>query len=126
MKTCTKCKIEKELSEFCRDRSQKDGLHYRCRDCCRKYQLEYRKTKSCKEAHQKSSRKQRQLCPEKEKAQNAVSNAIRDGKLIRPSVCESCPYEGFIEAHHEDYNKPLDVCWLCKKCHIKIHRKDIV
>ena len=33
MKTCTGCKIEKPLSEFSKDKHNKDGLQYKCRDC---------------------------------------------------------------------------------------------
>ncbi len=33
MKKCTKCEIEKELSEFQKDRYSKDGLKSRCRNC---------------------------------------------------------------------------------------------
>ena len=35
MKTCTKCKQVK--SEFHKDKSKKDGLDYRCKDCTRAY-----------------------------------------------------------------------------------------
>lgn len=33
MKTCSRCKIPKDLSEFCRNRSASDGLSYHCRRC---------------------------------------------------------------------------------------------
>ncbi len=33
MKTCTKCKLEKELREFCKQSANKDGLYYVCRSC---------------------------------------------------------------------------------------------
>ncbi|KKK81651.1 hypothetical protein LCGC14_2811270, partial [marine sediment metagenome] len=47
--------------------------------------------------------------------------AIRDGRLERPTICPSCDVETFIEAHHEDYSKPLEVKWLCDDCHRKEH-----
>jgi hypothetical protein len=33
MKTCSKCKVKKELSEFNKTKTNKDGLSYLCRDC---------------------------------------------------------------------------------------------
>lgn len=32
-KTCTKCKTEKPVTDFCRDSSRQDGLHSWCRNC---------------------------------------------------------------------------------------------
>jgi hypothetical protein len=37
-KECSMCKTKKPLSEFYRDKSRKDGLHYACKECNRKYQ----------------------------------------------------------------------------------------
>lgn len=53
--------------------------------------------------------------PAKKKAACAVSNAVRDGVLLK-QPCEVC---GFIkaQAHHDDYSKPLEVRWLCTKHH---------
>lgn len=52
-------------------------------------------------------------------ARRKVIKAISMGELGKPSICSECFSEGQIEAHHEDYSKPLDVLWLCKKCHYK-------
>lgn len=52
-----------------------------------------------------------------------VTNAILRGKLKRGTICEICQTEGKMEAHHEDYSKPLDVKWLCFVCHRKQHNK---
>jgi ribosomal protein S27AE len=50
-----------------------------------------------------------------------VAEAIRKGVLIRKS-CERCG-AAKTDAHHEDYSKPLDVIWLCRKCHQQRHRE---
>jgi hypothetical protein len=61
-------------------------------------------------------------------AQNKVEYAIRAGDLI-PKACEVCgSAETFsdgrrsVQAHHDDYNKPLDVRWLCQPCHHEWHK----
>lgn len=53
-----------------------------------------------------------------------VSKAIKRGDLVRPEVCEQCGKPGNgakINAHHDDYEKPLDVRWLCVQCHKRHH-----
>lgn len=60
----------------------------------------------------------------------AVRNALRSGKLVRPKCCESCGGKetfnkrgySLLEAHHDDYSKPLEVRWLCKTCHRHWHQ----
>ena len=64
----------------------------------------------------------REQYPERERAHNVFRSAVRGGKLILPSVCECCGEEGRIQGHHEDYSKPLDVVWLCGRCHGDYHR----
>ena len=44
----------------------------------------------------------------------------RRGKLIKQPY-QACDDEAS-EMHHEDYNKPLDVQWLCRECHLGLHR----
>ena len=51
-----------------------------------------------------------------------ANNAIRSGKLIK-QPCEVCGCLK-VEAHHCDYNKPLDVMWLCKKHHVEWHKSN--
>lgn len=58
--------------------------------------------------------------PEKVRAHNAVHKAIRSGTLKR-LPCEHCGSTERIHAHHHDYSKPLDVQWLCQRCHIHEH-----
>ena len=51
-----------------------------------------------------------------------VNRAIKNGVLIKPSVCENCGKECSPEGHHEDYSMPLEVVWLCKSCHLELHK----
>ncbi len=55
------------------------------------------------------------------KAHYKVAYAIKIGSLVRPANCEKCFKASKIQAHHEDYSKPLEVMWLCQSCHRKQH-----
>lgn len=41
MKICTKCKIEKEYTEFCKSKNGKEGLSSWCKNCLGEYQKEF-------------------------------------------------------------------------------------
>lgn len=60
---------------------------------------------------------------DKRRAQSALRNAVRVGRIIR-MPCEKCG-NSKSEAHHEDYGKPLEVNWLCRRCHGLKHRKPL-
>ena len=59
--------------------------------------------------------------PLKLKARYILRNAVRRLGLQKPKNCSKCGKECITEGHHEDYTKPLDVIWLCHKCHLKIN-----
>lgn len=61
--------------------------------------------------------------PEKRSARRSISYAIARGLMTKPSTCTRCSLEGYIEGHHPDYQKPLEVIWLCRECHNKEHGK---
>jgi len=65
--------------------------------------------------------RRRMANPEKPRAYGIVMRAIRSGKLKR-QPCEVCGTLKVV-AHHEDYSKPLEVNWLCRKHHNEHHRK---
>lgn len=44
---------------------------------------------------------------------------LKRGHLIK-KVCESCG-DPNSQAHHEDYNDPRTVKWLCRACHLEHH-----
>ena len=53
--------------------------------------------------------------PRKKKCQNRLQSAVRRRKIIR-GLCEVCGSPQ-VEGHHEDYDKPYEVRWLCRKHH---------
>lgn len=59
--------------------------------------------------------------PKKRLAQGAVGNAIRDGKMTKDVLCQFCGTYGPLHGHHRDYDKPIDVQWLCVPCHKQWH-----
>ena len=196
MKTCTKCGIEKELTEFCKNKRKNNGFQSNCKICecerLRKYreanpektieinrkwreanpEKNRERNRKWREANQEKNRernrkwreanleksreysrkrqennpekerekgikwreanpeKQRAIAkkthekyPEKGKARNKFTHELRAGKIIRPTNCSRCDFVGMIEGHHHDYSKPLNVIWLCRKCHAKEHRR---
>jgi predicted DNA-binding protein YlxM (UPF0122 family) len=63
-------------------------------------------------------------------AHNIVEKAVLRGVLI-PQPCEVCGANGLmsdgrreVQAHHDDYSKPLDVRWLCQKHHHEWHKNN--
>jgi hypothetical protein len=57
----------------------------------------------------------------KKKARKQVYVEVRAGRIIKQS-CEECRIKK-TEAHHDDYSKPLEVRWLCKRHHVAAHKK---
>lgn len=53
-------------------------------------------------------------------ARQQTKDAIRRGELI-PQPCETCGVSK-VDAHHDDYTKPLAVRWLCRKHHSEHHK----
>lgn len=58
--------------------------------------------------------------PSRRKARRDLNNAIRDGRIER-KPCRICGNGS--EADHSDYNKPLEVDWLCQKHHQEEHKR---
>lgn len=54
-------------------------------------------------------------------AKTAVMFALRRGDLLK-QPCERCGAPE-VQAHHDDYREPLAVRWLCKDCHVAVHKE---
>jgi rubrerythrin len=51
-----------------------------------------------------------------------LNGGIRAKRIVKPKYCSACGKTGLIHGHHPDYSKPLEVVWLCPKCHTMAHR----
>jgi hypothetical protein len=63
-------------------------------------------------------RRSHPLTPEQKRKANARAYAnvyLRRGKIER-GPCADCGKPG-MHMHHADYDKPLEVTWLCDECH---------
>jgi len=65
-----------------------------------------------------------------DRSHNLVETAVQNGVLV-PQPCEVCGSMAkmkdgrrIIQAHHDDYNKPLSIRWLCRKCHYEWHKEN--
>ncbi len=114
MKHCGVCGEDKPLEAFNRNHSKRDGRQCKCKECTRKYYRRYyarNREEICENERARKAANQPQIL-----AQRAVWLAMKSGKLKR-QPCEVCGGERRIEAHHDDYAKPLEVRWLCKEHH---------
>ena len=66
----------------------------------------------------KQSQSWRQEFPNRRRAQGLVQHALRSGKLQK-QPCWVCGSDAV--AHHPDYDRPLDVVWLCQPHHKQAH-----
>jgi ribosomal protein S27AE len=80
---------------------------------------EYHQSNAGKVAAKISAARQMAKAPEKVAARQEVLKALRKGSLVR-QPCSICG-EAVVQAHHDDYSKPLDVIWLCRTCHDDAH-----
>lgn len=81
-----------------------------------------RRCNPCHAAAMRVWRRSHPLTAEQRRKDTARSYANvykRRGKLS-PQPCRECG--GAAEMHHPDYSKPLEVEWLCRTCHLALHR----
>lgn len=135
-KECFKCKTIKPLTEFYKHSKMADGHLGKCKQCAKTDSLSHRDKNLVKV---RAYDRERAKNPERKKsaaaitkaweeadsrrkiAHSKVSYAIKKGVLVRCPCCR-CGSEKSV-AHHEDYDKPLDVMWLCQPCHKQRHKE---
>lgn len=148
MKVCSVCGAEKPLSDYYLTKDGKPCTG-RCKDCHKRLVKENRQSKveqyrtyekerarlphriearekyakgEGREAVNAAKRRYIERNPKKRSVHITTGNAIRDGKLVK-DVCEVCGVYDVV-AHHKDYDKPLEVIWLCPKHHEAWHQEN--
>lgn len=97
-----------EHKDYFKDYSKKNWSKYAGKRNKKKYS-DY--MKKYKKAH-----------PLETKARKLLEYAVKTGKIIKKQ-CLVCG-EKKVVGHHDDYLKPLEVKWLCRKHHYEFHKKN--
>lgn len=95
---------------------------YMCRKCNTERARLYRQTTIGMAKVRNAVYKSILKYPERQKARMKVQYAVKKGVLLKPINCEKCFKRKVVSAHHQDYNFPLLVLWLCRDCHSLIHK----
>lgn len=107
MKTCTKCKKTKDLTEFYKNKTSKDGYGNYCRICKGLYQLEYRQNNKEKVALAAMVKREENI----EKSKNWNKNNLDKHRNNR--------LKSKYGIGTEDYNRMVEqqnnLCAICKK-----------
>jgi len=80
----------------------------------RKYNRKYNKAWRKKYGYDAEQRAKKKF-PRKERARVILRYAIKKGLMVR-GKCQVCGKKNG-QGHHENYNKPLEVIWLCPLHH---------
>lgn len=136
MKSCRSCGLELELDCFYKHQKMLDGHLNICKECVksrvskhrlenieriRQYDRDRAKNPERAKAAKEISDAWRKADSRRTACHNAVTRAVRSGKLKR-MPCKRCSSEKSL-AHHESYDRPLDVMWLCQPCHKQRHKE---
>lgn len=130
-KVCNACGERKPHEDFYRQPKASDGRMGKCKECHKAAVIlrsrtnpavqEYDRQRA-KLPHRREKAKRRVPSwraenPALYQAQNAVNNAIRDGKLKRGKCCADCGSKKNLRGLPVDPSKPLDrVIWRCALC----------
>lgn len=135
-KECFKCKTIKPLADFYKHPKMADGYLNKCKKCAKsdvsKHRVKnlekiraYDRARGKVPGRIKTNTELNRIWREEDRRRalchSAVGHAIRIGTLVR-LPCIRCGAEKSI-AHHEDYDKPLEVVWLCQPCHKQRHKE---
>jgi ribosomal protein S27AE len=135
-KTCFKCNTVRLLDDFYKHPNMPDGHVNKCKECnkqdvtnnrhknidrIREYDRIRAKNPERAKASYEITKAWRSEDKRRSSCHSMVARAVRNGKLFR-QPCVKCGEVKSL-AHHEDYDKPLEVMWLCQPCHKQRHKE---
>ena len=128
--------MKKPLDDFYKHPKMGDGHLGKCKECAkkdtmenklrnyeyyRKYDIERSNTPRRIELRKETTERYRHEYPDKINACQKARRARIKGLITPPNSCPSCGYGGKLIMHHPDYSKPLEVEWMCQRCHKRLH-----
>ena len=135
-KICFKCDVDKPLTEYYKHEKMGDGHLNKCKNCTKKdvnhhrvdnlerireYDRQRGKFAKRIASNTEVTRAWRAEDKRRQQAHTAVAKGLRHGTILKEPCCR-CGNEKSL-AHHDDYDKPLDVMWLCQPCHKQRHKE---
>lgn len=121
MNICRHCKInEGVIVDSQSTYKNKIYCYYTCSRCNSLRAKKYRATDSGKKSISEIQNRQVIKFRYKVNARSRLNYAIKKKHIIKPTHCSICLEYKKLDAHHENYDKPLEVLWLCRQCHSKV------
>jgi len=141
VKICSKCGIKKDLDKFSKGKNYPDGLKYECKSCNKAYKIENNeklkiKQRAYRDSHKEKISTYRTNYKKSDDGKAAAKRSLdkypnanksrsyyrhHKHKIKVYDSCQECNSNNRVEAHHSDYDKPLDVIFLCVDCHSGWH-----
>jgi hypothetical protein len=140
-KYCRTCGQTRPLDDFYRHPTSASGRQSSCKDCQKQRAAAWQRAhpdrhhvhgQAWKTSHpdrvegyqatllERRDRAARDRTRAIVRAAVAVRRAILAGVLLRPDQCQECRRQSVIvDGVHEDYDRPLAVVWLCRRCHYR-------
>jgi hypothetical protein len=141
-KRCAGCRKRFPLERFPRHGNSRDGRRRHCRACLlagrhqpRADTPALRAAREARQAraawissHRRATARHVERHPEQAAAGKALRAAVKRGEVAKADRCQArgCSSSKSIEAHHHNYQRPLEILWLCAACHRRGHARGYI
>ena len=140
---CRTCGLAKTPEDFYADRGPASGHQASCKDCLKKRAADWQRAhpdrhrthvSAWKASHREDVKRLDALTRSRRdleagdfarlasRVATITRRALKAGVLVRPDTCTDCGRDGaLMDAVHADYDRPLEVLWLCRRCHHRLN-----